>query len=466
MAILNLGSALTLLTSLGIAYILASTLYQWQRLRHIPGPPIASFSYAWLVYCGYTATRARGWYDGARFHPGHDTMFTTIDPARHDRLKARLAHGYSGRETPGLEEAIDEQVAHLVDLLRRKYVFDPKTAGGTTTMLPLDLSKVFPLFTLDTIARIALDKEFGCLEADRDVKEFYHVVEEFIPLLNVFADVPWVRKIVYSPLMIKLFGSEPTDKSGLGLAMKMVNEETARKYNSDNTQSGDIMTSFRRHGITQEECQTEALFMFVAGSETTATAMRIVLYYLTSTPRAYHALKKEIRQAIVDGRASSPITDREARGLPYLQAVIYEGMRIRPVATGTFGKVVPPGGDTINGYWVPGGTSVGPNQPSVMRSKALWGPDADLFRPERFIEVDEVRRAEMQRIVDVNFGYGRWMCAGKAIALLELNKAIFELLREFDFQVLDPKSGFKGRSHGSWIDHGMYVGVMNTDMFG
>lgn len=114
----------------------------------------------------------------------------------------------------------------------------------------------------------------------------------------------------------------------------------------------------------------------------------------------------------------------------YLQATLYEGMRIRPVATATFGKQVPPGGDTINGYFVPAGTTIGPNVSSLMRSKRLFGEDADIFRPERFLEADESTRIEMQRNVDLVFGYGRWMCAGKAIAWLELNKAVFEVSSE------------------------------------
>lgn len=102
-------------------------------------------------------------------------------------------------------------------------------------------------------------------------------------------------------------------------------------------------------------------------------------------------------------------------------------MRIRPVATGTFGKEVPPEGDVINGYFVPGGTTIGPNLSSLMRSKALFGEDADIFRPERFLEADQTTRAEMQRNVELVFGYGRWMCAGKSIAWLELNKTLFEV---------------------------------------
>lgn len=90
-------------------------------------------------------------------------------------------------------------------------------------------------------------------------------------------------------------------------------------------------------------------------------------------------------------------------------------------------KLVPPEGDTIHGKFIPGGTSIGMNSASLLRSKALFGADADMFRPERFLEVDEVARAKMQRDVELTFGYGRWMCAGKPIALMELNKVYFEV---------------------------------------
>ncbi len=80
-----------------------------------------------------------------------------------------------------------------------------------------------------------------------------------------------------------------------------------------------IKGSFRRHGLTEAECQTEALFMFVAGSETTASALRIILFYLIATPVAYQRLKTEMKTAIKSGRVSSPITAAEAKELQYLQ---------------------------------------------------------------------------------------------------------------------------------------------------
>jgi cytochrome P450 len=88
---------------------------------------------------------------------------------------------------------------------------------------------------------------------------------------------------------------------------------------------------------------------------------------------------------------------------------------------------VPPEGDTIHGYFLPGGTTVAMNLSALMRSKKIFGEDADIFRPERFLEVDQETREEMQRTVELVFGYGRWMCAGKVIAWLELNKTLFEV---------------------------------------
>jgi cytochrome P450 len=92
-----------------------------------------------------------------------------------------------------------------------------------------------------------------------------------------------------------------------------------------------------------------------------------------------------------------------------------------------FFKSTPKGGDTINGRSIPEGTAIGMNTPSMMRSIEMFGTDADLFRPERFMEADAALRTKMERTVDLLFGYGRWMCAGKPLAMMELNKVYFEV---------------------------------------
>lgn len=188
--------------------------------------------------------------------------------------------------------------------------------------------------------------------------------------------------------------------------------------------------SFERHGLTLRQCETEALLQIIAGSDTTATTIRCTMLYLMSTPHAYRALQAEIDAGIRAGKVSNPISNAEGNELPYLQAVILEGLRLHPPFTGTPFKVVPPGGETIDGKHVPAGTLVTPNFWATGRHRGVFGADADVFRPERWLEgagASAGERAEMRRVAELVFGYGRWGCAGKMIALMELNKVFVEV---------------------------------------
>jgi cytochrome P450 len=110
--------------------------------------------------------------------------------------------------------------------------------------------------------------------------------------------------------------------------------------------------------------------------------------------------------------------------------------------------VVPPGGDvvTVDGkeYFFPGGTMIGYSAWSMHRhDTTTYGEDAEVFRPERWF-VDESdpsekeRLARMYKINDMIFGYGRWICIGRVVALIEQHKTIFELLRNFDLALTNP----------------------------
>lgn len=146
-----------------VSYFTLSTIYSWYRLRHIPGPPFASLSYFWQFRAGLSGRRAEiyrhvnkkygslarigpnelltndpklimhmsaaratftrsTWYAAFKFHPYIDNVANITDTAAHDRLRAQLAPGYSGKHNPSLEGDVDEQLASLVALIRRRYI--------------------------------------------------------------------------------------------------------------------------------------------------------------------------------------------------------------------------------------------------------------------------------------------------------------------------------------------------------
>lgn len=158
------------------------------------------------------------------------------------------------------------------------------------------------------------------------------------------------------------------------------------------------------------------------------------MLYLLTTPSALHKLRAEMDQGIKDGRISSPVTNAEAKELPYLQAVIKEGLRMHPPFIGLLAKEVPPQGEVIKGRFVPGGTKIGHSIWHAQRSEKVYGSDAEVFRPERWLEVvDEKAARLMEDTVQLCFGYGRWGCLGKGIALMELNKVFIEVREGFRY---------------------------------
>ena len=79
-----------------------------------------------------------------------------------------------------------------------------------------------------------------------------------------------------------------------------------------------------------------------AGSDTTAISMRAILYHLLRNPAAKQRLIDEIDEKRGKGELSIPVKFDEANKMPYLQAVLYEGMRLHPAVGMVSWNFVPP----------------------------------------------------------------------------------------------------------------------------
>ena len=79
------------------------------------------------------------------------------------------------------------------------------------------------------------------------------------------------------------------------------------------------------------------------------------------------------------------------------------------------------------GYHVPAGTKVGYNLSGMVEDPKLWGEDAKVYRPERWLsgKPEEIRKMEAN--ADLVFGYGKWSCLGKTVAQTTLNKTIVQV---------------------------------------
>lgn len=147
---------------------------------------------------------------------------------------------------------------------------------------------------------------------------------------------------------------------------------------------------------------------------------------IITNPLVYAKLRWEIDEAISSGSISSPIQVDEAVKLSYLQACIKEGLRVFPPVASLRARVTPPEGDDLNGYFVPGGVVIGFNSRAMQRHQ-VYGSDPGVFRPERWLEPDTERTAEMEKVHSIIFGHGGTKCLGIRIANLTLNKFFVEV---------------------------------------
>lgn len=270
---------------------------------------------------------------------------------------------------------------------------------------------------------------FGFLIKNEDLYNYNKSSSEFFPILELGSNIPFIQAILSSRFMQALAGPKPEDKVGfgaiIGIAQKIIAERFSGK--SESQDAKDMLNSFISHGLTQLEAESESLVQILAGADSTATTIRMAFLYLLTNPPMYAKLRKEIDDAIDGGKVSFPvITNREALELPYLQACIREGMRLWQPLTGIQTKLAPAEGVEISGIRIPGGTQITVNKYSMMRRKSIFGPDAEVFRPERWLGDPETVKG-YERVWELSFDAGRFTCLGKGIALIELNKVFVEV---------------------------------------
>lgn len=214
----------------------------------------------------------------------------------------------------------------------------------------------------------------------------------------------------------------------------------------DTSRAPDFLTKFREAKDKHAEVLTDTqLAEYVrtnvaAGSDTTAIALRELVYRFLTTPESLRRFLDEIESVLAarpqDEEVDKPITWKEGLNMPYFQACLKECLRVHSPLGQMIPRMVPEGGVTLCGKYIPEGTVVGCNAWTVHRDKTFYGEDADEYRPERWLDEDleKVRRMENASFA---FGGGPRVCVGRNIALLEINKLIPELFRRFELHLVD-----------------------------
>ena len=381
-----------------------------------------------------------------------------------------MSRGYSGKEVEGLQDIIDTQILNLLALIHSE------ASSGH----PIEFARLANFFTLDVLTQIAFEAPFGYLTRNEDVYDYISLNHQFLSILELGSNFPKINSFLNSPLMAPV-RPRPTDRVGMGALLGVAQRVVDERYGPNGKDLPDLLGSFKRNGLSKSDAEGEAILEILGGADSTSTALRMTMLYILSNPEVYVKLLRELNENVDPTLFQSHIIpSASARKLPFLQAVIKESLRMWPPLVGLQGKVSPPGGETINGVFIPGGVEVGWNCQTLQRRREIYGNDVDVFRPERWLitpaqhgstgdparspavegksDDDEAARrvAVMDRTVDLVFGSGRYGCLGKSVAWMELEKAIPSLLLTFELAIASPEKGIKTVCYGAHVQREMW----------
>ncbi|KAF2835010.1 isotrichodermin C-15 hydroxylase [Patellaria atrata CBS 101060] len=342
------------------------------------------------------------------------------DKESHSRIRRLFSHAFSDKALREQEPLIQK----YVDLLVHR-------VGEVSLDGPLDVVKWYNYTTFDIIGDLVLGESLYCLR-DKD----YHpwVSNVFMALKGIALGICLRIYPNLSPIINRLISQEILARRRYfyDFAYKQYHKRLANE-----TDRPDFVSYVERQrgpkGVEVSQAEMDATYagIMIAGSETTATVLSGTTWFLLQNPEIYQRLRAEIREKF---QRNEDITMEAVNQCSYLIACLSEGMRLYPPVTTGFPRIVPAGGDTISGKYVPAGTRVYVSQFASNHSERNF-VEPQKYAPERWLE-DPYYAADKKSAYNP-FSFGPRNCIGKHLAYVDMRLIMAKLLLNYDFELVD-----------------------------
>ncbi|KAE9368279.1 cytochrome P450 [Stipitochalara longipes BDJ] len=209
----------------------------------------------------------------------------------------------------------------------------------------------------------------------------------------------------------------------------------------------------------EQRIREELKLFIVAGSETTSMTVTLILLQLVNNGEKLKNLVREIDSAFPS--PSDEVTFAKTQDLKYLNAVIYESMRlgIHPAVMMRYTEKA----TFLSGYEIPAKTTVQPWAGAAMTDPKIW-PDAMRFVPERWL--GEYKGVIADKKDFYSFSGGSRNCIGQLFAWKEMRLIIGRLLHKYEISLIPGQSHERRNHTTAWFVQGFYnVGVKPKERF-
>lgn len=327
------------------------------------------------------------------------------------------------------------------------------------TKQPLSLHHAFAALTIDVITEYCFGQSYDStnkpdfdarwLDMTNGIAMGTHLMCHFNFLLRIVSSLPdWFAKRL-SPEMANLISFQ-TDMREQVTAIKRSAEKGSSHLSRENifwvllnvgvpwrcrdverpTRSDPRLTVLQNPETPSSEksiqrLQEEGQLFVGAGQITTAETLAITIYYLLTNKDKFQTLQDELVTAMPNPESLPSWTELEQ--LPYLSAVILEGLRMTVPVLHRLQRIAPDETLVYKQWKIPPGTPVSMSMLFVLRDKDIF-PDPEKFIPERWLEEKDRRRLDPYQVA---FGKGSRICVGMQLAMSEMYLTFAAVLRRF-----------------------------------
>ncbi|KAK1450060.1 benzoate 4-monooxygenase cytochrome P450 [Colletotrichum melonis] len=374
-------------------------------------------------------------YDGGNFAAEALSIVSERDPKKHAEMRRYLGTAFSDRFLKSQEPMVAECVDRLIEKIG---MVDVGTQGT-------DMVMWFNLATFDIIGSLAFGKDFGGVDSGKE--HFWISIVTKSLRMGALADcfrrfpaLAGIAQTVFSGLIDKLLKDSRTHQK---YTMDLVQSRLASQSDRE-----DFLTKMiearNEAAISDAQIAAHSSDFVIAGSETTATTLSCMTYYLLKNPAILARLQDEVRSAFV---SYEDITAATATPLKYLRAVAQEAMRVYPPLPFALPRVVPNGGCTVDGHFLPGGTTVSTSTFAASMSSSHFDEPWE-FRPERWLVDNPTDDLDASQ----PFSYGTRSCMGRSLGWMEIHTTMAKLVYRYDLELADESLDWHrdSRMHTLW----------------
>ncbi|KAM7188689.1 Cytochrome P450 [Rhypophila sp. PSN 637] len=388
---------------------------------------------------------SQSWSDIYGFRPGHKTfiksdfyeggsfsargvhsMGVERNVEAHAQMRRHLSHAFSSASLAEQEVLVVESIDKFIRVIGER--------GSETDF---NLTKGFGMLAFDIIGDLAFGETFGGLESGEAhpwISISLGALKKF-PLIDAFRRFPALGSMFMTlmPGMINKLIEQTHQNEEFSISL--VKKRIARHDASRKDFMTRILDKRDVEKVSDLQLAAYASDFVLGGSETTATTLSCIVYYLLKKPDIMAKLKREIRTRY---QSYGAMDSASVIQLPYLKAVILEGMRIFPPVPFALPRIVPEGGDEIDGCLLPAGTIVGTNPVAAAMSTKNFSEPFE-FSPERWLKSSTKETKEGLDILGASqpFSLGARGCIGINLAWLEMRTTLAKLLWKYDFSLVN-----------------------------